>query len=281
MAVVTGILPHFYPRACTSCTRSWFVPLRCSHKSSLNWYAINSVTLLAKGIVHLADRLNNVSYSSYHSARKYWNSSQLSLAIQPLYDLVRRYPPDLSFLTTIHPIFVLVRSFHLNSYRSTHHPQSDLRHNPPFYAGPARALRPHNQHRHIPLRPALQRQPHISLHRRLCFRRTQAVVRSWRILWDLCEQPRRRTECNPAGSTEETEVGAVDLLRQGRKFSVLHKIVLIKWRSRCCAAFESPKIYTPAPQPDPQEHAVLCPYQRIPTPYRAPWGPPRQGTTPV
>ncbi|KAF8219143.1 hypothetical protein L208DRAFT_1418768 [Tricholoma matsutake] len=52
--------------------------------------APDRVTLLAKGIVYLADRMKN-----------------LSLAIQPLYDLVRRYPPDLSYLTTIHPIFVL------------------------------------------------------------------------------------------------------------------------------------------------------------------------------
>ncbi|KAK2464707.1 hypothetical protein APHAL10511_003283 [Amanita phalloides] len=52
--------------------------------------APDRVTLLAKGIARYAVRMN-------HDA---W-------AIEPLYDLVTRYPPDGSYLTTIHPLFVL------------------------------------------------------------------------------------------------------------------------------------------------------------------------------
>jgi hypothetical protein len=33
---------------------------------------------------------------------------QVKAAIQPLYDLLTRFAPDLSYLTTIHPIFVTV-----------------------------------------------------------------------------------------------------------------------------------------------------------------------------
>ncbi|KAF9457673.1 hypothetical protein BDZ94DRAFT_1338265 [Collybia nuda] len=52
--------------------------------------APDRVTLLARGISFYADQSNNVK-----------------AAIQPLYDLVRRYPPHPSYLTTIHPIFVM------------------------------------------------------------------------------------------------------------------------------------------------------------------------------
>ncbi|KAJ7447159.1 hypothetical protein FB451DRAFT_1290471 [Mycena latifolia] len=52
-------------------------------------YAPERVTLLAKGIVRLAHYHNNPSW-----------------AISPLFDLLTRYPPDLSYLTTIHPIFL-------------------------------------------------------------------------------------------------------------------------------------------------------------------------------
>ncbi|KII84533.1 hypothetical protein PLICRDRAFT_45885 [Plicaturopsis crispa FD-325 SS-3] len=54
-------------------------------------YAPDRVTLLAKGIKRVAD-----------------NHSDPKFALQPLYDLVTRYPPQLSYLTTIHPIFVSV-----------------------------------------------------------------------------------------------------------------------------------------------------------------------------
>lgn len=53
--------------------------------------APDRVTVLAKGIVALAETQNNPHF-----------------AIQPLFDLVRRYPPDPSYLTSIHPLFVLV-----------------------------------------------------------------------------------------------------------------------------------------------------------------------------
>ncbi|KAG6876742.1 hypothetical protein C0992_011973 [Termitomyces sp. T32_za158] len=45
-------------------------------------------------------------------------------AIQPLYDLVRRYPPDLSYLTSIHTAFALVRPSFLLIVLSQHHQQS-------------------------------------------------------------------------------------------------------------------------------------------------------------
>ncbi|EDR06883.1 uncharacterized protein LACBIDRAFT_294631 [Laccaria bicolor S238N-H82] len=51
--------------------------------------APDRVTILAKGIKSIASQSNS-----------------LRLAIQPLYNLVSRYPPDPSFLTTIHAIFL-------------------------------------------------------------------------------------------------------------------------------------------------------------------------------
>lgn len=51
--------------------------------------APDRVTILARGIKNIASQSNG-----------------LKLAIQPLYNLVTRYPPDPSFLTTIHPIFL-------------------------------------------------------------------------------------------------------------------------------------------------------------------------------
>jgi COP9 signalosome complex subunit 3 len=54
-------------------------------------YAPERVTLLAKGIMRLADSMNNMKY-----------------AIQPLYDLITRYPPSLTHLTPIHPLFLSV-----------------------------------------------------------------------------------------------------------------------------------------------------------------------------
>ncbi|KAF8215703.1 hypothetical protein K438DRAFT_1954409 [Mycena galopus ATCC 62051] len=47
------------------------------------------VTLLARGIVRLAQQHNNMSW-----------------AVGPLGSLLTRYPPDLTYLTTIHPIFL-------------------------------------------------------------------------------------------------------------------------------------------------------------------------------
>jgi len=52
--------------------------------------APDRVTLLAKGIVRYASKGNNDAW-----------------AIEPLYYLVTRYPPDGSYLTTLHPLFVL------------------------------------------------------------------------------------------------------------------------------------------------------------------------------
>ncbi|KAF9240427.1 hypothetical protein BU15DRAFT_45833 [Melanogaster broomeanus] len=52
-------------------------------------FAPDRVTLLAKGIPLLAEAAGN-----------------LKLAIQPLFDLLSRYSPSLSHLTTIHPIFL-------------------------------------------------------------------------------------------------------------------------------------------------------------------------------
>ncbi|KAJ7045189.1 hypothetical protein C8F04DRAFT_526871 [Mycena alexandri] len=47
------------------------------------------VTMLAKGIMRLANQHNNISW-----------------AVAPLFNLLARYPPDRSYLTTIHPIFL-------------------------------------------------------------------------------------------------------------------------------------------------------------------------------
>ncbi|KAJ7726352.1 hypothetical protein B0H16DRAFT_1592608 [Mycena metata] len=47
------------------------------------------VTMLAKGIMRLASQHNNISW-----------------AVDPLQNLLARYPPDRSYLTTIHPIFL-------------------------------------------------------------------------------------------------------------------------------------------------------------------------------
>ncbi|TFY50562.1 hypothetical protein EVG20_g11447, partial [Dentipellis fragilis] len=52
-------------------------------------FAPERVTLLAKGIVQLAEARNN-----------------LKIAIPPLYDLITRFPPALSHLTPLHPIFL-------------------------------------------------------------------------------------------------------------------------------------------------------------------------------
>ncbi|KIL59923.1 hypothetical protein M378DRAFT_131069 [Amanita muscaria Koide BX008] len=52
--------------------------------------APDRVTMLARGIERYGYKLNNVAW-----------------AIEPLYLLLTRYPPDLSYLTTIHPIFLL------------------------------------------------------------------------------------------------------------------------------------------------------------------------------
>ena len=227
LAVGTGVLPYFHPWARTSCSRSRYERIWSPHRS-YKLKLINLVTLLAKGIAHLADRLDNVSrLILLIHATKYWRPPKPTLAIQTLYDLVRRYPPDLSYLTTIHPIFILVRLFHLSPRPSLSYTrQSDLRHNLPLHARPARPLRPHHQHRHFPLRPALQRQPYIPLHRRLCTRRTQAMVRSRGVFRDLREQPRGRAECDPAGGAEEAEVGAVDCVREGQPFWVF---VIRRW----------------------------------------------------
>ncbi|RDB18413.1 COP9 signalosome complex subunit 3 [Hypsizygus marmoreus] len=51
--------------------------------------APDRITVLAKGLVALAEHLQSPK-----------------LAIQPLYDLVRRYPPHPSYLTTLHSVFV-------------------------------------------------------------------------------------------------------------------------------------------------------------------------------
>ncbi|KAF8636861.1 hypothetical protein AX17_003204 [Amanita inopinata Kibby_2008] len=52
--------------------------------------APDRVTMLAKGILRYAAQMNDLMW-----------------AIEPLYSLVTKYPPDGSYLTTIHPIFVL------------------------------------------------------------------------------------------------------------------------------------------------------------------------------
>jgi hypothetical protein len=78
------------------------------------------VTTLAKGIVQIAESLGPVRSSlfpfyPYHlhddlgacllSCREIW---QIKAAIQPLYNLLTRFTPDLSYLTPIHSIFVTV-----------------------------------------------------------------------------------------------------------------------------------------------------------------------------
>ncbi|KIM86905.1 hypothetical protein PILCRDRAFT_815352 [Piloderma croceum F 1598] len=52
-------------------------------------YAPDRVSSVAKGIIRLAEAMHNIKY-----------------AIQPLYDLLTRYPPSLSCLTTLHPLFI-------------------------------------------------------------------------------------------------------------------------------------------------------------------------------
>lgn len=75
---------------------------------SLSLDIVNLVTLLAKGIVRYASRANSVSVAlvSLKTSRVY--DIQDAWAIEPLYYLVTRYPPNGSYLTTIHPLFVLV-----------------------------------------------------------------------------------------------------------------------------------------------------------------------------
>ena len=68
-----------------------------------------SVTLLAVGIPLLAESAGNVS--SIRSGGKRgsdFDNGQLALAIQPLFDLLTRYAPSLSHLTTIHSVFLRV-----------------------------------------------------------------------------------------------------------------------------------------------------------------------------
>ncbi|TCD64034.1 hypothetical protein EIP91_004668 [Steccherinum ochraceum] len=54
-------------------------------------HAPERMTALARGIVRVADSSNKPKY-----------------AVGPLYDLVTRYPPSLSYLTTLHPLFISV-----------------------------------------------------------------------------------------------------------------------------------------------------------------------------
>ncbi|KAJ7842219.1 hypothetical protein B0H14DRAFT_2781256 [Mycena olivaceomarginata] len=49
------------------------------------------VTMLARGILRLAQQHNNMTW-----------------AVAPLYNLLQRYPPDLTYLTTIHAVFLQV-----------------------------------------------------------------------------------------------------------------------------------------------------------------------------
>jgi hypothetical protein len=52
---------------------------------------------------------------------------QVKAAIQPLYDLLTRFTPDLSYLTPIHPIFVTVGILSIllaHPYHSTRFPDA-------------------------------------------------------------------------------------------------------------------------------------------------------------
>jgi COP9 signalosome complex subunit 3 len=74
---------------------------------------MNTVTLLARGIVQLAESHNNVRRHPVASTSYYFLNiiGKLKAAVAPLYDLTTRYPPSLSYLTTLHPYFVHVRCF--------------------------------------------------------------------------------------------------------------------------------------------------------------------------
>lgn len=70
-----------------------------------------TVTKLAKGIHRLASHYGSVSIPFFFFPLPFSFIQQTNLAIHPLHDLLTRYPHDTTFLTTIHPIFMLVRSF--------------------------------------------------------------------------------------------------------------------------------------------------------------------------
>jgi hypothetical protein len=77
---------------------------------------LHPVTTLAKGIVQGAEALSRVRSSPpFYPYRLHDDLSaclvafwQIKAAIQPLYDLLTRFTPDLSYLTPVHPIFVTV-----------------------------------------------------------------------------------------------------------------------------------------------------------------------------
>ncbi|KAJ7146448.1 hypothetical protein C8R44DRAFT_600063 [Mycena epipterygia] len=72
-----AVAPHVVASFCQA-----FVPEQAR-------YAPERVTMLARGIVRLAHQYNNISW-----------------AVTPLHNLITRYPPDLTYLTTVHPIFL-------------------------------------------------------------------------------------------------------------------------------------------------------------------------------
>lgn len=86
----------------------------CSLSSFISIVWLNAtltVTKLAKGIHRLASHYGSVSIPFFFSPLPSSFFQQTNLAIHPLRDLLSRYPYDTSFLTTIHPIFMLVRPF--------------------------------------------------------------------------------------------------------------------------------------------------------------------------
>ena len=81
-------------------------------------FATLTVTKLAKGIHHLASHYGSVSTPFFFFPLPFSFIQQRNLAINPLRDLLSRYPYDPSFLTTIHPIFMLVRFISYNFLQS-------------------------------------------------------------------------------------------------------------------------------------------------------------------
>ena len=82
-----------------------------SFRSIIRLIATLTVTKLAKGIHRLASHYGSVSIPFLLFTLPFSFIQQTNLAIHPLRDLLTRYPHDTTFLTTIHPIFMLVRIF--------------------------------------------------------------------------------------------------------------------------------------------------------------------------
>jgi hypothetical protein len=157
--------------------------------------------MLAKGIVQLAEALGSVRSSSsiLPSAAKLTHGhigdaipmmsylSQDKVAIMPLYDLLTRFAPDLSYLTPIHPIFItvstpLVLAQPINAHSMNLRTRTGLCRHLLLHCRPSRAggayLADIN---YVVSGPPLPGSPGLSLHRWHCVRRAEAICGGCRV----------------------------------------------------------------------------------------------------